>query len=49
MLTARDPLSERVHLKAPGMAAVGTLGIVMGVAGRFGRMLSPSRNHPRNA
>ena len=49
MLTARDPLSERVHLKAPGMAAVGALGVVMGVAARFGRMLSPSRNHPRNA
>jgi len=49
MLTARDPLSERVHLKAPGVAAVGALGAVMGVAGRFGRMLSPSRNHPRNA
>jgi hydroxysqualene synthase len=49
MLTVRDPLSERVHLKAPGVAAVATLGVVIGTAGRLGRMLSPSRNNPRNA
>jgi phytoene/squalene synthetase len=49
MLTVRDPLSERVHLKAPGVAAVATLGVAMGTAGRLGRMLSPSRNNPRNA
>jgi squalene synthase HpnC len=49
MLTVRDPLSERVHLNAPGVAAVATLGVVMGTAGRLGRMLSPSRNNPRNA
>jgi hydroxysqualene synthase len=49
MLTVRDPLSERVHLKAPGVAAVATLGVVTGTAGRLGRMLSPSRNNPRNA
>jgi squalene synthase HpnC len=49
MLTLRDPLSERVHLKAPGVAAVATLGVVMGASGRLGRMLSPSRNNPRNA
>jgi squalene synthase HpnC len=49
MLTLRDPLSERVHLKAPGVAAVATLGVVIGTASRLGRMLSPSRNNPRNA
>jgi hypothetical protein len=49
MLTVRDPLSERVHLKAPGVAAVATLGVFMGASGRLGRMLSPSRNNPRNA
>jgi hydroxysqualene synthase len=49
MLTVRDPLSERVHLKAPGVAAVGSLGLIKGVAGRMGRMLSASRSNPRNA
>jgi phytoene/squalene synthetase len=49
MLSVRDPLSERVHLKAPGVAAVATLGVVMGASGRLGRMLSPSRNNPHNA
>jgi squalene synthase HpnC len=49
ILRARDPLSERVHLKAPGVAAVGTLGLIKGAAGRLGRMLGASRNNPRNA
>ena len=49
MLGARDPLSERVHLETPGVAALGVLGLARGAAGRVGRMLSPSRNNPRNA
>jgi squalene synthase HpnC len=43
MLTERDPLSERVHLKAPGVAAIGLLGIINGTIGRIRRILSPSR------
>jgi squalene synthase HpnC len=49
MLSVRDPLSERVHLKAPGVAAIGVLGLVMGAAGRVGRVLSASHKKPRNA
>jgi hydroxysqualene synthase len=49
MLTVRDPLSERVHLKAPAVAAVGTLGLVTGAVGRIGRRLSASFSNPRNA
>jgi squalene synthase HpnC len=49
MLTTRDPLSERVHLKAPGVAAVGLLGLLAGTLGRFGRVFSASHKTPRNA
>jgi squalene synthase HpnC len=49
MLTVRDPLSERVHLKTPAVAAIGTLGLIRGAAGRAGRMFWASRNNPRNA
>jgi squalene synthase HpnC len=49
MLGARDPLSERVHLETPGVAALGVLGLAKGAAGRVGRRLSPSRNNPRSA
>jgi squalene synthase HpnC len=48
MLIARDPLSERVHLKAAGVAGVGILGLVSGAMGRIGRLLSASHK-PRNA
>ena len=48
ILSARDPLSERVHLKAPGVAAIGLLGIVAGAAGRVGRLFAAS-HEPRNA
>jgi hydroxysqualene synthase len=48
MLEARDPLSERVHLKTPGVVAAGLLGLVGGTLGRFGRIWSASRK-PRNA
>jgi squalene synthase HpnC len=48
MLKARDPLSERVHLKAPGVATVAVVGFVAGTTGRFARILSGSRK-PRSA
>ena len=48
MLKARDPLSERVHLKAPGVAAVGAIGVLGGMLGRIGRILS-APHRPRNA
>ena len=31
MLGERDPLSERVHLKAPGVAAVGLIGVAIAI------------------
>jgi len=48
MLAVRDPLSERVHLKAPGVAAIGLLGIVAGAVSRVGRLFGASHK-PRNA
>jgi squalene synthase HpnC len=48
MLITRDPLSERVHLKAAGVAGVGILGLVSGAMGRIGRLLSAS-HQPRSA
>jgi squalene synthase HpnC len=48
MLGERDPLSERVHLKPPGVAAVGLIGVLNGTFGRIGRLLSASHK-PRNA
>ena len=48
MLTVRDPLSERVHLTAPGVAGGGLLGVVAGAAGRIGRLFGASHK-PRNA
>jgi squalene synthase HpnC len=49
MLTARDPLRERVHLKAPGVAGAGLLGLIAGTLGRFGQVRSASHKKPRNA
>jgi squalene synthase HpnC len=49
MLAARDPLSERVHLKAPGFAAIGLRGLISALMGRLGRARGASRNSPRNA
>src|SRR5262249_9142693 len=48
MLEVRDPLSERVHLKGSGVAAVGLVGLFNGTLGRLGRMFSASHN-PRHA
>ena len=49
MLGMRDPLSERVHLKPPGVAAVGVLGLTRGLLARIGRFRSAPDNKPRNA
>ncbi|MEA2990869.1 MAG: hydroxysqualene synthase [Alphaproteobacteria bacterium] len=48
MLASRDPLSETVHLGKPAVAGLGIIGLVRGMAGRAGRVLSASRK-PRNA
>jgi phytoene/squalene synthetase len=48
LLTARDPLSERVHLTKPGVAGVGLLGLLNGALGRIGRRFAASQK-PRNA
>jgi squalene synthase HpnC len=42
MLQARDPLSQRVHLKAGGVAAVGLTGLYSGAMRRMRRRLSPT-------
>ncbi len=42
MLQTRDPLSERVHLKPWGVAAVGLTGLYSGVMRRLRRRLSPT-------
>jgi len=41
ILSARDPLSENVHLKAPAVALVGLAGVVTGAFGRMERALGP--------
>jgi squalene synthase HpnC len=41
LLLARDPLSERVHLKAPAVALIGLTGIATGAFGRMERALAP--------
>ena len=43
MLTRRDPLSERVHLKSAGVAGAGLLGLFNGTIGRVARIFSPTR------
>jgi squalene synthase HpnC len=48
MLATRDPLSERVHLKPGGVAAVGAAGLCTGAARRIERLLWAPRS-PRNA
>src|SRR6266700_1032816 len=48
MLAARDPLSERVHLNAAGVAGVGFLGLVSGAIGRVERALT-AFHKPRSA
>jgi hydroxysqualene synthase len=41
LLRTRDPLSESVHLKAPGVAAVGLAGLATGAFQRMERALAP--------
>jgi len=48
MLSTRDPLSERVHLTAPGVAGFAIVGIVAGAVARLGRRVSAS-SKSRNA
>jgi hydroxysqualene synthase len=46
MLLVRDPLSERVHLKALGVAGVGIVGLVNGTISRGRRIVAPlSQSH----
>jgi hydroxysqualene synthase len=47
-LKVRDPLSERVHLKPSGVAAVAMVGLAGGTMGRLGRIVTAARK-PRNA
>jgi hydroxysqualene synthase len=48
MLTTRDPLREKVHLKTVGVAGVGLLGIFNGTIGRISRLMF-KRHQPGNA
>ena len=48
LLAARDPLSERVHLRKAGVAGVAMMGLLNGVLGRVGRAFTASQK-PRNA
>ena len=41
ILLARDPLSEKVHLKGPAVALIGIAGVVTGAFGRMERALAP--------
>ena len=41
ILLTRDPLSEKVHLKAPAVALTGLIGVVTGAFQRMERALAP--------
>ena len=49
ILMARDPLSDRVHLSIPGVAAVTLLGILGGAFRRLNRRASATARTPRGA
>jgi len=49
ILKARDPLSERVHLKLPAIAGLTAVGILSGTSRRFGRRPSAASQKPRGA
>jgi hydroxysqualene synthase len=49
ILTARDPLSDRVHLSLPGVAGVTFLGILGGALRRLNRRASATAHTPRGA
>jgi len=48
LLMRRDPLHERVHLGAGGVAGAGLLGLMAGTAGRLSRLFALTQT-PRNA
>jgi squalene synthase HpnC len=48
LLKRRDPLSQRVHLGAPQVAAFGLLGLLSGATRRVGRLL-PAGHKPQDA
>jgi hydroxysqualene synthase len=49
MLTTRDPLSERLHLKLPAVAGLTMAGILAGASRRLGRRFSATAQKPRDA
>jgi hydroxysqualene synthase len=49
LLTARDPLSERVHLQLGAVAGLTMVGILRGGAKRLGRRFSAALQKPRGA
>jgi hypothetical protein len=46
---ARDPLGERVELRAPAIAGLTMLGILNGASRRLGRRFSAASHKPRGA
>jgi hypothetical protein len=49
VLMARDPLSERVHLRLPGVAGLTMIGILGGASRRLGRRFAAAAQKPRGA
>src|SRR6185312_11904802 len=49
LLKARDPLSERVHLRMPAVAGLTLLGALAGASRRLARRWSPAAHKPRGA
>jgi hypothetical protein len=49
MLKTRDPLSERVELRAPAIASLTTAAILGGASRRLGRRFSAAPQKPRGA
>jgi hydroxysqualene synthase len=49
LLRARDPLSERVHLGLPAVAALTLTGALVGASRRLARRWSPAAHKPRGA
>ncbi len=49
MLMARDPLRDRVHLGAPGVAGFTMVGILRGASRRLGRRFFATAQKPRGA
>jgi hypothetical protein len=49
LLTARDPLSESVHLSMPAVAGLTLVGVLAGASRRFGRRSVATTQTPRGA